>query len=368
MQSHEIKVLIVDDSPVARELMEYIITSDPQMKVVGMAEDGEKALEFLENQQPDVILLDIVMPKMDGFELTSRIMKTNPLPIIVISGVYNREEILRSFHAMDAGALAILEKPKGVGDAQYKETARFVIETIRAMAKVKMTVEVPSSQKLAQTKSFLEKNVPIEQAYAPIIEKQLLKQTGKGFAAVGIGASIGGPQALCEILKGLPQDYPIPIFIVQHIAPGFIRGLVDWLSEACPLKVTIPQDGETAVPGKIYLAPDKYMMEIHKGNIISLKKNLSVGLDSSSIGCLFRSMTETFGDQSIGVLLSGTGHDGAKELLMMKEKGGLTIVQDEESSLVFDLPKLAIQMGAAKKITNLKTIVSLLKEAVQNSN
>lgn len=350
MEAKETKVLIVDDSAVARELLTYIVESDPNMKVISAVEDGEKALEVLEHQTPDVIILDIVMPKMDGFELTRRIMQTKAIPIIVVSGIYNRQEIAKSFQAMDAGALAILEKPKSVGDAQYIETARFVIETIKAISSIEnISLEVSNYN---TTKEKMVKEKPKLQSF----------KYQQNYEAIAIGGSVGGTQALSSILSELPANYPIPIFVVQHISPGFIQGLADWLNDITSLKIEIAKDKQKALPGHVYIAPTSHALEVTAENIISLHKLPHGESELTPISRLFHSMANVHGPYSIGILLSGMGKDGVKELLFMKEKGALTLAQDQKSCLVYDLPYAAIQIDAVKRIESSKQIAETLKE------
>lgn len=362
MINKQIKIMIVDDSKVARDLLTYIVESDEQLKVVATAEDGEKALQLLKTTAPDVMIVDIVMPNMDGFQLTRKIMETQPLPIIVVSGIYNRDEIKKSFAAISAGALIIIEKPKGYGDNDYLDTARFVIETIKALAEVKFKTgknviftpmassPPPSTQKpVAST------------PYVPLYPRPSQDKLTKPIRAIGIGASIGGPQALSAILSQLPQDLPAAIFVVQHISSGFVDGFVSWLSDVTPLKVAIPKAGEIALPGHVYVAPDKFHLEIGKGGIMKLESGGNDKEFPPSIGRLFRSLAKEYGAEAAGILLTGVGKDGVEDLLYMKDNGCMTIVQDEETSVKFDMPREAILLGAAKKILPIQQISMAIK-------
>lgn len=348
-----INILIVDDSRVTRDLLTFIAESDPQLNIMGYANDGEEAIKFLENNKPDVIIMDIVMPKMNGFEATQHIMKTHPTPIIIISGIYNREEVAKGFEAIKAGALAIIEKPKGVGDSQHIEMARFVIQTIKVISEIKLHIgknvfEAPSkvSESIARVAA-----TPPPSPYAK-----------RKINAVAIGASIGGPQALCTILSKLPASFPAPIFVVQQISAGFIQGLVNWLSESTTLKVSLAKHGEKASPGNVYVAPDNVNMEILEGNIINLTQKHEAEENSPSISKLFNSIAKTHGNASIAVLLTGLGKDGARELLKLKELGAVTITQDEETCVVFELPQEAIKLGAATNIESVQQIPSTLSQ------
>lgn len=344
-----IKVLIVDDSPVALELLRFIIESDPDLKVIGTADSGEKAIELLTHLDPDVITMDIVMPRMNGFEVTRQIMHSHPIPIIVVSGDYTPENVEQSFLSMEAGALAILPKPVGVKSVNYQQQATQITETIKAVAEIKLAARFLGHNHLKDKHAL--KAHSEERASARI-------------DAVAIGASLGGPQALCEILSALPKTFEVPIFIVQHISPGFSDGLVSWLQQESLLKICLAEDKQQAVGGTVYIAPDGYLMEITKGNIIQLT---DVNGMSPSVATLFSSMAKVYGPHGIGVILTGMGHDGAKELLLMRQKGAYTIAQDEESSIMFGMPKEAIALGAAISILPLQQIAPTLEKLVTNS-
>jgi two-component system chemotaxis response regulator CheB len=336
-----IKVLIVDDSPVARDLLKFIINSDPDLSVIGTAESGEKAIEMLSTMEPDVITMDIVMPRMNGFEVTKRIMQKNPIPIVIISGDYTPENMEQSFRAVDAGALAILPKPAGVKDSHFEQKAAEIIETIKAISTIKMGNHLPLKKEKAELKFVETANYNEEQL--PQVE------------AIAIGASLGGPKALSELFSALPKDFSVPIFVVQHISEGFTKGFVDWLQKNCPLEVRIAKNGEQACPGCVYIAPDKQHLEVKPGSIIALTDEPKIGI-CPSISVLFKSFANVYGPHSIGVMLTGMGRDGADEMLLMRQKGAFTIAQNEQSCVMFGMPKEAIKIGAAQTVLPLELI------------
>jgi two-component system, chemotaxis family, protein-glutamate methylesterase/glutaminase len=349
MNNQKIKVMIVDDSPVARDLLTFIIESDPRLMVTGYAIDGSDALTQLKYQNPDVITMDLMMPKMSGFEATQKIMESSPTPIIIVTATYQNDEVEKSFKAIQMGALAILPKPGGPGDPLYVDKAQEIRETIKIVSGMKL---------IKRRDPFKFKN--------QILQKQ--KPTSypdkkNKVQAVAIGASLGGPQALAKILSELPALFPVPIFIVQHISTGFINGLVSWLSGVTDLKVSLAKDKQVAQPGCIYIAPETADMEISTGHIIHLKKAMSNTVHPS-IGPLFSSMARTYGPLGIGVILTGMGKDGAAEMRQMKDSGAWTIAQDEESSVVFGMPKEAIALGGVRSILPLDEISSTLKNLV----
>lgn len=340
-------MLIVDDSRTARELLTHIIESDPELKVVGYAEDGEKALQWLRNETCDVITMDIHMPHINGFEVTQKIMETKPIPTVIISSGYTPTDNLMAFKALEVGALVILEKPAGLGDAMYHQKAQEIVETIKMISGI--VVLTRRHKKSIDNSKIL-----------PMVSE--LKREIK---AIGIGASLGGPLAIAQILENLPSSFPVPLFIVQHIAAGFSKDFIRWLQERSALRICIAKDGEIAQPGCVYVAADKCQMEIKHGNLISLDHNPTSEIQPS-VGHLFKSLALTYGPHCIGVILTGMGRDGAAELLLMKQKGAYTIAQNEESCLMFGMPKEAIAIEAASQILPLNEIAHSLISLVSN--
>jgi two-component system, chemotaxis family, protein-glutamate methylesterase/glutaminase len=308
MSDEKIKVLIVDDSEVSRELMKHVLGNHPHIQVIGTACDGIEALEFIAKNPPDLVFTDIVMPRMNGFELTQKIMQTHPLPVIVVSGVYNREEIANGFKAIDAGAISILEKPKGIDDPKFYETAKFILDAFNVISTVR---SIKRKKEASPTKQ---------------VDKR--KKIPENIKAIAIGSSLGGPKALQILLSSLSASTDVPIFIVQHIVPGFVQGFVDWLAGSINLKVHLAKKGERALPGHVYIAPDKLHMEILPGNIINLVEDKTHCPYIPSVGRLFRSVANNYGKHSFGILLLGAEKDGAKDLYFMKEQGAFTIVEE----------------------------------------
>lgn len=345
MDNKPIKVFIVDDSRVARELLTHIIETDPQIKVVGFAENGPDALQWLQNHSCDVITMDIQMPILNGFDVTQKIMETKPTPIVIVSGAYTNTDKQMSFRALEAGALAILEKPIGFTNVIHSEKAKELIETIKTISEIK-TVKRASKPTKSDSTSFIPK-----------------EKKGETIKAIAIGASLGGPLAICKILSELPETFPVPIYIVQHIAAGFTEGFSKWLQGHAKLRISVAQHQQKAEPCNAYIAGDNCQMVIQSGDVINLVETQH---KQPSVGSLFKSMAETYGPNCAGVILTGMGTDGAKELLLMKQKGALTIAQDEQSSLMFGMPKEAIFLGAAEHIMPLENISSMLNDLVNN--
>lgn len=346
MKKKIIKVFIIDDSRVAREFLTYIIESDPELKVVGSAESGELALQWLQTQTCDVITMDIHMPHLNGFEVTKKIMESKPIPTIVISSGYTLTDNLLAFKALEVGALAILEKPGGLGDVNYVRKAKEIVDTIKLISDIKVVKRrhKPVFGEIKNVALHIESKVEIK--------------------AVGIGASLGGPLAIAKILDDLPSSFPVPIFIVQHIVAGFTENFIKWLQERSNLQINQAKDGEKAKPGCVYIAADGCQMEIKNGDLISLDYTQNSAFQPS-VGRLFKSLAATYGSHCIGVILTGMGKDGAAELLTLKQKGAYTIAQDEESSLMFGMPKEAILLGAVNKVLPLNMIACTLNALVK---
>ncbi|MHB8854439.1 MAG: chemotaxis-specific protein-glutamate methyltransferase CheB [Ignavibacteriaceae bacterium] len=348
-----IRLLIVEDSQVVQELLNYIFSSDPEIKIVGAAKDGIEALEKAGQLKPDIITMDINMPNMNGIETTKKIMSTNPIPIVIISASYHTKDVEHTFNAMDAGALAVLSKPTGINDPDFENVAKELISVVKAMAEVKLVRRWTKSDNSSNVNGL------------KIIER---KQNIPKIKAIAIGASTGGPIVLQKILSGLPKNMPVPILIVQHMSEGFIQGFIEWLNHTSSIHVQLGQQGEFPLPGYAYVAPDGLHMGIDKNGRIDLVNDKPMNGLRPTVSYLFRSVANVLGENVIGVLLTGMGADGAEELKLMKEKGAITIVQDKESSVVFGMPGEAVKIGAETYILSPENITSLLTQLTNNIN
>jgi len=341
-----IKVLIVEDSPVVQELLTYILSSDPDIQVIGTAGNGEEAVKMVGDKRPDVVTMDINMPKMDGFEATRIIMETTPIPIVIVSASWDPGELEKTFQAMEAGALAAVRKPVGVAHPDYKDQAKELIQTIKLMSEVKV---VRRHSRIKHGKGIPE----------GLAVKDLIPLT-TDVKVVAIGASTGGPPVIETILSKLSKDSCAPLLIVQHIAPGFVQGFADWLANSCRIPVKIATRHEFPLPGHAYIAPDGVHMGMDtSGRIVFEGSEPENGL-RPAVSYLFRSVAKVFGKNIVGVLLTGMGKDGAHELKMMKEKGAITIAQDKESCVVYGMPGEAVNLNAATYVLSPPKIAELL--------
>jgi two-component system chemotaxis response regulator CheB len=342
-----IKVLIVEDSPVMQELLAYTLNSDPVFNIVGIAADGEKAIKMVMEKHPDVIAMDCYMPKIDGQQATRKIMEIKPTPIVIVTGSLTTKDVAITFSLVEAGALAIVKKPHSINHPEYQNDARVLIQTLKLMSEVKVVKRITPISKV---------NVPAK----PIIEKNLKAESEIKIVAIG-----GGPLVIQKIILGLPAKFPVPVLIVQHISPGFVNGFVEWLANTTNFPLHIASQGEYPLPGHIYIAPDGFHMGVENGPRIVLSDHAPENGLRPSVAFLFRTVAEIFGSGAIGVLLTGMGHDGAKELKLMKDNGAITIGQSEESSVVFGMPGEAIKLNAAAHILSPKEISTALVTLIE---
>lgn len=330
-----IRVLVVEDSATVREFLLWILRSDPEIEVVGTAETGEEALEAVGRTQPDVVTMDVHMPKMNGFDATRRIMETHPTPIVIVSGTVDMADAAKAFRALEAGALAVLQRPYGVGHPAHRKTAAELVRTVKLMSEVKVIRRWPRSRSAG---------IPPD---ASVCKEFRRKAAPTQVSLVAVGASTGGPPVLQAILAGLPRDFSVPVLIVQHIAPGFTQGFADWLAQSSSLPIHIPVHGQSVLPGQVYVAPDGFHMAVGPQGQIRLNTDEPENGLRPSVSHLFRSVAHAYGSRAVGVLLTGMGKDGAWELKLMKEQGAVTIAQDRDTSVVHGMPGEAIRVGGA---------------------
>ncbi len=302
--------------------------------------------------KPDLITMDIRMPVMDGFEATREIMSTEPVPIVVISSSVDAEELRITFRAIEMGALAVIEKPFGPKHPSYDAGRRNMIQTIRAMASVKVVRRQKKETRIKPAEVVRHKAILF-----------------KPYELLAIGCSTGGPQALKAILSGLPANFPLPVVIVQHISHGFVQGLASWLNSVSPLQIKIAGHAEPLLTGTVYIAPDNQHLVVTriKGRLISsLNDSPLVGQFRPSATPLLQSVAATCGEMAIGMLLSGMGDDGAAGLLALHQAKGHTLVQDKESSVVYGMPGSALKLKAVDEVVNLNEMPSYLQKAVSS--
>ena len=340
-------VLIVDDSATLRHLIRAILDTDPELRVVGEARNGEEAVAMVARLQPDVVTMDIQMPLMDGYEAIRRIMSENPVPIVVLTSTESDIRLGATYKGVESGALMVVGKPHGLlGD---DPDADELINVVKAMADVKV-IRRRWNTRLKPELSGDRKTVsrPLKTAYQ----------------VVAVGTSTGGPPALRTVLGELPAIFPVPILVVQHISKGFTTGLARWLNETIALRVKLAEAAEPLLGGTVYIAPDGVHLQVSgQKKVVLLKENPLDG-HLPSVTALFNSVAKAYGPAAVGLLMTGMGRDGANGLYAMKQSGAYTIAQDEASSIVFGMPKEAIAMGAATEVLALDKIGHKIKELI----
>ncbi len=348
-----INVLIVDDSRVTREFLAHIF-SEAGIHVIGAVSDGREALEFVDKKRPDVITMDIYMPGMNGIKAARQIMETNPVPIVIVSGSWDPGEVDTTFRAMEAGALAVVQRPYGFGHPGHAASVQELVKTVRLMSEVVVV----------RRWSRFDSKKPVSSS----IPERLRNETEREVKLVAIGASAGGPPVLQAILSGLDPGLPFPLLIVQHMAPGFLPGMLNWLGGTSRVPLHIAKNEEMMLPGNVYFAPDGFQMGVNGDNTIFLSEGVPEHGARPSISYLFRSLARAYGGAAGAVLLTGMGNDGAEEMKLLRNKGAVTIAQDKESSAVYGLPEAAVRLDAATLVLPPDKITAALNELAKKRN
>jgi two-component system, chemotaxis family, protein-glutamate methylesterase/glutaminase len=325
-----IRVLLAEDSAVTRAYLTYLLDEDPAIEVVGAAQDGQEAVDLAARLRPDVILMDVHMPVLDGYEATRKIMELTPTPIVMATASSSQSETRGGFTALEAGALILLSKPPALWEEGHDEAATELLRTLKLMAEVKVVRR--------RTLNGAGKH-PSERFPRPREPR-----------VIAIGASTGGPQALSAILAELPAPLGTPVLLVQHITDGFVGGFVEWLNSRTPMACAIATHGEEPRPGKVYVAGSGRHMTLTRDGRIGLDHAAPVNGFRPSISRLFDSVADSCGREAVGVLLTGMGRDGADGLRLMRDAGALTIAQDEASSVIFGMPGEAVRLKAACEV------------------
>ncbi len=357
MDKKKIRVLIVDDSAVVRQNLTEIINSDPELEVMGTASDPFVAAKKIKQEIPDVITLDIEMPRMDGLTFLQKIMSQHPMPVVVISSLTG-EGTETGFKALEYGAVEIITKPFLSTKEFIRESKIRICEAVKgaAHAKIRRKTNKPQSIKVVPKYSA-------DVIIPPTSKHSMIKTTE---VVVAVGASTGGTEAITTFLQGLPADCP-GIVMVQHMPEQFTKSFANRLNEICQITVKEAENGDSIIRGRALIAPGNFHTMVKRSGAryyVEVKSGPFVNRHRPSVDVLFRSTAKYAGANAIGIIMTGMGDDGARGLLEMKQAGAKTIAQDQETSIVFGMPKEAIKLEAADKVLPLEKISVYLLETV----
>ncbi|MGX9966826.1 protein-glutamate methylesterase/protein-glutamine glutaminase [Roseomonas sp. F4] len=349
LSGRPIRVLVVDDSAAVRAALSRIIEEAPDIELMGTASDPFVAAQRIQQEVPDVMILDIEMPRMDGITFLRRIMAQRPIPVVICSSLAEgRSETL--LQALDAGAVEVIAKPR-VDSAQFlKESAVRVCDAIRAASRVR-----PGRQAAHLPSRTVERKLTADAVLPPPTSRAMVRTTDR---VVCIGASTGGTESLAAVLTALPVDCP-GIVIVQHMPERFTAAFARRLDGLCRIDVKEAEDGDAVLPGRALIAPGNRHMLLHRSGArycVAIKDGPLVSRHRPSVDVLFRSAAQYAGPNAVGFIMTGMGDDGARGLLEMRKAGATTFAQDEESCVVFGMPKEAIALGGAERIIPLDRI------------
>lgn len=345
-RSGPIRVLIADDSATARALLVHLFNNTEGFTVIGEARTGAEAVELTVELSPDLVTMDIQMPVLDGLDATKEIMREAPTPILVVTSSVSAQDVEHSLSAVQAGALMVLEKPVNPNHADFEQQCEQLVQMARAMADVKVV-----RRWSADTPTRI--SVRKSRASAP------------AHWTIAIAASTGGPAALRRILLELSPGFPAPVFIVQHIARGFVSGLVSWLGTNCRLRVIVARHGETPAPGTVYVAPDDRHLGMAADGTIALSDASPIGGFRPSADYLFDSIGRVAGARLVSVILTGMGRDGVEGLRTVRRCGGKVLAQNEESSVVYGMAREAVEAGVVHEVLPIESIAARITTLVK---
>lgn len=337
-----IRVLVVDDSETATVLLAALVEADPELELVGVARDGEEGVRLALELVPDVVTMDLMMPRMSGFEAIERLAAAGGPPVIVVSTALSPGDEERVFSAMEMGAVSVQAKPRGMPDRDPRAAA--LLEEIKAVGRA---------------------GRPPQKAAAPATVREGPRP--KRFEAVGIAASTGGPQAVLTVLAAARPVLTVPVLLVQHIAPGFLPGMVGWMSSRLGMDVEVARDGVAPRPGVVYVAPDGAHLLLARNRRLCLDRESVNGLHRPSADPLFASLGEVLGPRAVGVVLTGMGRDGVEGLETLHRRGGWVLAQDRASSVVWGMPGAAVAAGVVDEVLPLERIGPRLAELLGES-
>jgi two-component system, chemotaxis family, protein-glutamate methylesterase/glutaminase len=344
------RVLVVDDSATVRARLREVLESDPRLEVVGEASNGEQAIALCEEVRPDVITMDMMLPVMNGLAATEYVMAHHPTPILIVSSSANRGDLLTTYDALAAGAVDVIEKPRY--DGSETDWERDFLAAVLIVSRVRVIMH----PRVRLRRSPLSEIASTSLDTAPFTIRN-------DYEIVAIGASTGGPSAIVEVLRKLPERFSIPIIIVLHIGASHAGSFVQWLGDQTGRQVRFGVDRElvSEAAGQVVMAPPDHHLEIRSGHL-----HLTQGPERHScrpsVDVLFESVAAEYGSKAVACLLTGMGRDGAAGLGLVRKQGGLTIAQDEETCVLYGMPRAAVQLDAVEHILPLDQIGTALSK------
>ncbi|MBY0453554.1 MAG: chemotaxis-specific protein-glutamate methyltransferase CheB [Burkholderiaceae bacterium] len=342
----KIRVVIADDSNMARGLLRAFL-DEPDIEIVGEASNGRQAVELTRNLKPDLVIMDLEMPVMSGLDAIDEIMQNKGVPILVVSGVADAHNALV---AMERGALEVVNKP----DYSSEQAAEFVAK-VRMLAGVLVITRMRARKPLPAPEPM---GQPLSAMVMPPLPPTL---GGTSYSRVfAIACSTGGPPALAKILSDLPAGFPSPVLIAQHISDGFASGMVAWLAQLCPLPVRLAVEGDYLQAGVVYISPSERHLCVLPNRRLSLMERGPLDVYRPSCNVLLNSVADVFGYQAIGIILTGMGSDGAQGMARIRSKGGMTLGQNEESSVIYGMNRVAIEAGDVYQVISVDSIAATM--------
>ncbi|BCB95190.1 chemotaxis response regulator protein-glutamate methylesterase [Dissulfurispira thermophila] len=327
-----IRVLIVDDSRLIRELIIEMLSADKDIIIAGEASNGSKAVQMVKELKPDIVTMDIEMPVMNGLDAIEHIMSENAVPILVVT---SKNDAQTAYDAISRGALDLVQKPE-----VNLNGAKEFIAKIKLLSGVKVVTHIAGRRRSAGIK-------PLEAAVF-----SFEKEGG----IIAIASSTGGPKALSIILSSLPSKFPFPIVIAQHISDGFVHGMAEWLNKVSKLNVKVASDGDLLTPATVYISPSEMHMKVSPSKTITFIERQQKDIYHPSCDMLLSSVADVYGKNCIGIILTGMGTDGVEGMRKIKKSGGVTIAQDEKTSVIFGMNKAAIDSGCIDRILPIEKI------------
>jgi two-component system chemotaxis response regulator CheB len=365
-------VVVVDDSMVQRRFVRTAVESDPELTVIGEARNGRDAIAMVERLRPNVVLMDLHLPVMNGIEAIERIMAVRPTPILVYSAFVDGDDRVNATAALAAGAVDVMEKPGAHGPGKLDEDADALRRRLRLVGRVKVITHprarlggagaTLSTRRLGGATQARTTPAVAPAAVTPRARRPVDDLVARNVRVLAIGASTGGPQALATLLAELPADLQSAVVVVQHMADGFIEGLAAWLDGMCPLPVSVGASGKRLQPGTVTVAPSGLNLVVHKELRVTTEQPPRSQYHVPGIDATFQSVADAVGPDAVGVLLTGMGRDGAAGLRRMRDVGAFTLAQDEATCAVYGMPAAAMALDAVDRQLPLGEIGAALRQ------